>query len=152
MQRTTRRTFLKRGCLAAGTTAWAAASPARVLGANDDLRVAVVGFHGQGTVHLDCLRKLPGVRVTALCDVDRAVLDRGLKEAKDAQESVRGYADVRKLLEDKNIDVVTTATPDHWHALVTIWACQAGKDVLRGEAAGPQSLGRPQDGPGRPQV
>jgi hypothetical protein len=129
MQKTTRRTFLKRGCLAAGTTAFAAASCARVLGANDDLRVAVVGFHGQGSVHLGCLRKLPGIRLTALCDADRAVLDRGLKAAKDAHESVRGYSDVRKLLEDKNIDALTTATPDHWHALVTIWACQAGKDV-----------------------
>ncbi len=129
MQKTTRRTFLKMGCLAAGSTALTAASYARVLGANDDLRVAVVGFHGQGTVHLRCLRKLPGVRVTALCDVDRTVLDRGLKEAKDAGENVRGYTDVRKLLEDKNIDALTTATPDHWHALVTIWACQAGKDV-----------------------
>jgi predicted dehydrogenase len=129
VQKTTRRIFLKRGCLAAGTTAFAAASSARVLGANDDLRVAVVGFHGQGSVHLGCLRKLPGIRLTALCDADRAVLDRGLKAAKDAHESVRGYTDVRKLLEDKNIDALTTATPDHWHALVTIWACQAGKDV-----------------------
>ena len=129
MQRTTRRTFLKSGCLAAGTTALTAASYARVLGANDDIRVAVVGFHSQGSVHLGCLRKLPGVRLTALCDADRAVLDRGLKAAKDAHEDVRGYSDVRKLLEDKNIDAVTTATPDHWHALVTIWACQAGKDV-----------------------
>ncbi|MGA2035480.1 MAG: Gfo/Idh/MocA family oxidoreductase [Thermoguttaceae bacterium] len=128
MQKTTRRTFLKRSC-AAGTTALAAASYARVLGANDELRVAVVGFHNQGTLHLRCLRKLPGVRVVALCDVDRAVLDRGLKEAKDAGESAQGYSDVRKLMEDKNIDALTIATPDHWHALMTIWACQAGKDV-----------------------
>jgi predicted dehydrogenase len=129
IHKTTRRTFLKRSWLAAGTAALAVAPHARVLGANDDLRVAVVGFHGQGALHLSCLRKLPGVRMAALCDVDRAVLDRGLKEAKDAGESVQGYRDVRKLLEDKSIDALTTATPDHWHALVTIWACQAGKDV-----------------------
>ena len=65
MQKATRRTFLKRSCLAAGTTALTAASYARVLGANDDIRVAVVGFHGQGSVHLGCLRGLPGVRLAA---------------------------------------------------------------------------------------
>jgi len=129
MRKTTRRTFLKTCCVAAGTAALTVAPHARVLGANDDLRVAVVGFHGQGGLHLACLRKLPGVRVAALCDVDRDVLNRGLKEAKDARENVRGYTDVRKLLDDKDIDAVTTATPDHWHALVTIWSCQAGKDV-----------------------
>ena len=129
MQKATRRTFLKTSCLAAGATALTAASYARVLGANDDIRVAVVGFHGQGSVHLGCLRGLPGVRLTGLCDADRSVLDRGLKVAKDAHEDVRGYTDIRKLLEDKNVDALTTATPDHWHALVTIWGCQAGKDV-----------------------
>jgi len=129
MPATTRRTFLKRSCVAAGAAALAVAPHARVLGANDDLRVGVVGFHGQGGVHIRLLRELPGVRVVALCDADRDVLDRGLKEAKSRQEQVQGYVDVRKLLEDKNIDAVTTATPDHWHALVTIWACQAGKDV-----------------------
>ena len=102
---------------------------AHVLGANDDIRVATVGFRGQGGLHLSLLRELPGVRVVAICDADQDVLDRGLKEAKDRQENVAGYQDVRKLLENKDIDAVTTATPDHWHALVTIWACQAGKDV-----------------------
>ncbi len=127
MQKTTRRTFLKSGCL--GGAALALAPHARVLGANDDLRVATVGFGGQGGLHIRLLRELPGVRVVAVCDADRAVLDRGLKQAKDLGEPVDGYVDVRKLLEDKNIDAVTTATPDHWHALVTVWACQAGKDV-----------------------
>ncbi len=127
MQKTTRRTFLRRSCL--GGAALALAPHARALGANDDLRVAVVGFGGQGALHIRLLRELPGVRVVALCDADRAVLDRGLKQAKDLGQRVDGYVDVRKLLENKNIDAVTTATPDHWHALVTIWACQAGKDV-----------------------
>ncbi|MBN2473313.1 MAG: Gfo/Idh/MocA family oxidoreductase [Pirellulales bacterium] len=127
MQKTTRRTFLKRGCI--GGAALALAPHARVLGANDDLRVATVGFGGQGGLHIRLLRELPGVRVVALCDADRTVLDRGLKQAKDLGQSVEGHRDVRKLLDDKNIDAVTTATPDHWHALVTVWACQAGKDV-----------------------
>lgn len=127
MKHITRRTFTKKS-LAAGA-ALALAPHARVLGANDDLRVGVVGFGGQGGLHIRLLRELPGVRVVAVCDADRAVLDRGLKEAKDRNENVDGYVDVRKLLEDRRIDAITTATPDHWHALVTIWACQAEKDV-----------------------
>jgi predicted dehydrogenase len=127
MARITRRAFLQ-GSVAAGVSL--GLSPhARALGANDDLRVAVVGFRGQGSLHLRCLQGLPGVRVVALCDADRDVLNRGLKAFQDRNEKVAGYTDVRKLLESKDLDAVTTATPDHWHALVTIWACQAGKDV-----------------------
>jgi len=128
MRRITRRTFAKKSALAVGA-ATALAPHARALGANDDLRVATVGFRGQGGLHIRLLRELPGVRVVAVCDADRSVLDRGLKRAEERKEKVDAYVDVRKLLEDKSIDAVTTATPDHWHALVTIWACQAGKDV-----------------------
>ncbi len=128
MSAVTRRNFLKSGAMAGGTAlAWTPRARAR--GANDDLRVAVVGFRSQGRNHIRWLRELPGVRVVALCDADRAVLDRELKASRDEKGKVDGYVDVRKLLEDKSIDAVTTATPDHWHALVTVWACQAGKDV-----------------------
>jgi hypothetical protein len=127
MTRLTRRAFLK---ASVATGAALGLSPrARVLGANDDLRVAVVGFKSQGNHHIRCLQGLSGVRVVALCDADRDVLDRGVKAFADRNQKVAGYADVRKLLENKEIDAVTTATPDHWHALVTVWACQAGKDV-----------------------
>jgi len=127
MRRTTRRQLL-RGALAAGPgVAWARHASARQL--NDQLRLAVVGFHGQGRLHIRLLNELPGVRVAALCDADRAVLERQVEEFRKRKEKVDGYVDVRKLLEDPDIDAVTTATPDHWHALVTIWACQAGKDV-----------------------
>ncbi len=128
----TRRQFLKQSIVAtsaASAAALSVAPHARALGANDDIRVAVVGFHGQGALHLRLLRELPGVRVVAVCDVDQDVLNRELKRASDRGESIAGYTDVRKLLENKNIDAITTATPDHWHALITIWACQAGKDV-----------------------
>jgi predicted dehydrogenase len=124
----TRRSFLKRGSLAAGA-AIAIAPHARVLGANDDIRMGVIGFHSQGRSHIQWLRGLPGVRVVALCDVDQNVLSRELKALRDKNEQVEGYKDVRALLDNKNIDAVSTATPDHWHALVTVWACQAGKDV-----------------------
>ena len=128
MKRCSRRQFLKQTSLVLGA-ATALAPGARVLGANDDVRVATVGFRGQGGTHVRLLRELPGVRVVALCDADRGVLDRGVQVAERLGQKVAGYVDVRKLLEDKSIDAITTATPDHWHALVTIWACQAGKDV-----------------------
>src|SRR5438045_9328863 len=70
-----------------------------------------------------------GARLVALCDVDRDILHREVKHAADLGEQVKGYTDIRKLLENKDIDVVTFATPNHWHALGAIWAIQAGKDV-----------------------
>ncbi len=126
MTGTTRRTMLK-GTLAAGMSL---AMPfARARGANDDIRVAVVGIHNQGKNHINWFRAIPGVRVVAICDADQAVLDREAQKFKERNETVATYVDYRKLLEDKDIDAVITATPNHWHALVTVWACQAGKDV-----------------------
>jgi len=127
MNQTTRRTFLK-GSLAAGA-ALALSPHARVRGANDDVRVAVVGINSQGRGHINWMRGIPGVRVVALCDPDRNVLAREVAAFAKRDEKVEAYADVRKLLENKDIDAVSTATPDHWHCPVTIWACQAGKDV-----------------------
>jgi len=127
MKMLTRRKFFK-GTLAGGTVA-AIASYSRVFGANNDLRVAVVGFRSQGSNHIKYFSKIPGVRVVALCDADRSFIDREAKKFKERNEKVDTYIDVRKLLEDKDIDAIITATPNHWHALVTVWACQAGKDV-----------------------
>ena len=122
----TRRTFLK-SSLAAGAVALGPFS--RALGANDDLRIAVVGCGGQGQHHIRCLRELSGVRIVAVCDPDRSVLDRLRNDFADRSQEVALFTDVRRLLEDDSIDAITTATPDHWHVLVTVWACQAGKDV-----------------------
>ena len=125
MQKINRRGFLK------GTLATAAVmlSHKHVLGANEDIRVAVVGFNSRGKDHIEGFRKLPGVRVAALCDVDKDVLVREAKKFEDRNEKVETFTDVRQLLERKDIDVISTATPNHWHALIAIWACQAGKDV-----------------------
>jgi predicted dehydrogenase len=101
----------------------------RVRGANEDIRVAVVGFRGHGWTHINAYLKIPGVRVVALCDADKDVLDDGIRTLKNRNVKVDRYLDVRKLLEDKSIDAISTATPNHWHALVTVWACQANKDV-----------------------
>ncbi|MFB0552520.1 MAG: Gfo/Idh/MocA family protein [Phycisphaerae bacterium] len=127
MKRLTRRTFMKRSL--AGGIAMTFAPYGRVLGANDDVRVAVVGFRSQGSNHIKWFSKIPGVRVVALCDVDRDFIDREVKKLKERNEKVDTYVDYRKLLDDKNIDAIITATPNHWHSLVTVWACQAGKDV-----------------------
>ena len=101
----------------------------RATGANGDIRFAVVGFGGRGMNHIDGLREVKGTRMVALCDVDRSILDREVKKYRDLGEQIESYTDIRKLLENKNIDVVSFATPNHWHALGAIWAVQAGKDV-----------------------
>jgi predicted dehydrogenase len=126
MRDTTRRTFLK-GSLAAGLSS--AVPFSRVRGANDDIRVAVVGIRGQGSNHIKWFGQIPGVRVVAICDADSAFLDREEQKFKDRNEKVDRYVDYRELLEDESIDAVITATPNHWHGLVTVWGCQAGKDV-----------------------
>ena len=108
MAGTTRRRFLQ-GSVAAGLSLAAPFSRAR--GANDDIRVAVVGIRGQGTNHINWFRKIPGVRVVAICDADRAFVDREEKKVKDRGEKVACYVDVRKLLDDKSIDAVITASP-----------------------------------------
>ncbi|MHB8522428.1 MAG: Gfo/Idh/MocA family protein [Limisphaerales bacterium] len=129
MKTITRRSFLKGTLLATAslglpTRSWAAAG-----GANDDIRVAVIGFNGRGKDHIEGFRKVTGVRVVALCDADRNVLEREAKHFRDRNEPIETYTDVRKLLENKDIDAISTATPNHWHSLIGIWACQHGKDV-----------------------
>jgi predicted dehydrogenase len=123
----TRRSFIKTSTVAATTMAldWSTRSWAQVAGANDDIRVAVVGLNGRGGSHISEFRKMKGVRLVGLCDVDLNVLDRRAKDL----EGVQKYQDVRKLLENRDIDAISVATTNHWHSLITIWACQAGKDV-----------------------
>ena len=126
-----RRSFMKS---AAGVTAASlAAAPAinrNILGANDSLRVAVLGVNGRGWAHVTGLQDLDGVEVVTLCDPDQEVLDRrGAEFQKQYGRGVYLEQDLRKVYDDKNINAVAIATPNHWHALATIWACQAGKDV-----------------------
>jgi len=121
-----RRSFLKTTALAAAGVTLSARSWGQVTGANGDVRVAVVGRNGRGKNHLASLRVLKGVRVVALCDADTAVLE---KAATALGGGVRTYTDIRELLASPEIDAITIATPNHWHSLMGIWACQAGKDV-----------------------
>ncbi|HXI27401.1 MAG TPA: Gfo/Idh/MocA family oxidoreductase [Vicinamibacterales bacterium] len=100
--------------------------PARVFGANDRVRIGVCGLRGRGKDHLDAFSRVPNVEIAALCDVDDAILR---KRREEVGGNPRTFADVRRLLEDPQIDAISIATPNHWHALIAIWACQAGKDV-----------------------
>jgi predicted dehydrogenase len=104
--------------------------PGRVLGANDRVNLAVIGVRGQGTAHIDGFAALPGVNVKTLCDLDGNVLARRLGEFEAKwKQKPEGASDMRRVFDDKDIHAVTFATPNHWHALGTIWACQAKKHV-----------------------
>ncbi len=106
-----------------------ASSYAQIAGSNSTIRAAVVGFNGKGAGHINSLKKLNGVTIAALCDADRNVINREVQNLDKENIKVKTYQDVRELLDNKDIDVVVTATPNHWHALITVWACQAGKDI-----------------------
>ena len=98
--------------------------------ANDRIRVAVLGVNGRGKDHIKAFQSQPGVEVAILCDPDRNVADERALEFFDAYgKTVRVEQDLRRVFDDKDIDVVSIATPNHWHALAAIWACQAGKDA-----------------------
>lgn len=120
-----RRHFLmSTAVLAAGASVRGLASP------NERVRIGVVGCGGRGQNHVDGWSALPNVEVVALCDVDDSHVAGYVKkmEAKGLKTPAT-YVDVRKLLEDKSIDAISIASPNHWHTLMTIWAVQAGKDV-----------------------
>lgn len=128
-----RRSFLKSSALAATAGLVAKYSPsahAQPVGANGDIRVAVIGFNAQGRGHINQLLKIPGVRLVALCDVDPQILaERAEEVRKQRPGELFLTTDLREIIAHKDIDAVTIAAPNHWHALATVWACQAGKDV-----------------------
>ena len=105
--------------------------PREVFGANDRLRVAVLGVNGRGYSHVRSIMSLNDAEVVALSDPDMDVLTKRAKDFEQAyKKKVLVEQDFRKIYENKNIDAVTIASPNHWHALQAIWACQAGKDVF----------------------
>ena len=103
---------------------------AKKVGANEQLQVAVIGVHGRGRDHVKGFAGQNGCVVATICDADEAVAGPAIRSAEKAQGKAPKYQqDLRRVFEDKSIDVVTIATPNHWHALAAIWAMQAGKDV-----------------------
>ena len=134
MKTITRRTFLKQAAAASAAfplfTIAGTKSSGRVLGANEVIRVGVAGIHGQGNAHIDQYLGLKNVQVTHLIDPDRSLFEsRSQKIREKGGNSPKCFQDIRAALEDKELDAVSIAAPNHWHSLITIWACQAGKDV-----------------------
>jgi predicted dehydrogenase len=124
-----RRDFLKSTGKAVTVGAAALALGGKILGANDRVRVAICGLRGRGKDHLHGFSRVPNVEVATFCDIDESILSQRLKDVSDTNTKPKTCIDIRKLLEDKDIDAISVATPNHWHSLMSIWACQAGKDV-----------------------
>jgi len=127
----TRRDFIAGSAkTAAGVAAMSALRPERVLGANDTINIAVIGIRGRGKNHYHEWASKENVRVTHLCDVDERLFPDRVKELEELQGfKPKTVVDMRELFDDKDLDAVSIATTDHWHALSAIWACQAGKHV-----------------------
>lgn len=122
MHALSRRTFFQGAALALSAT--------RVHGANDRINVGLVGIGGRGTAHLNSYTKIQDAQITGLCDVNQAARERAQTRLTNAGATkAKEYANMRELFADKNVDAVSIATPNHWHALASIWACEAGKDV-----------------------
>jgi predicted dehydrogenase len=129
MNKLTRRSFIRNTVFSAAAVGMSARSWSQVEGSNSDIRFAVIGFNGRGGDHMKEIAKVDGARVAALCDADESVLARGVAMFEKDGKRVASFRDMRKLLESKEIDAVSIATPNHWHSLAAIWAIQAGKDV-----------------------
>jgi len=130
MSTASRRTFLKQSAAACAALAVPQFVPQAAFGANDTIRVAVAGIHGRGAAHIDAFTSLKGSTVSYLVDPDRSLFKgRAGTVEKKTGKAPTCVQDIRQALDDKNVDVVSIATTNHWHSLITIWACQAGKDV-----------------------
>jgi predicted dehydrogenase len=141
MTRSTRRSFLQ-SSLSAGLAftlprATVAAPSSRPIGPNDEIRVAMIGMGGiggagvggRGRQLIQSLQQVSDAKIVALCDVDQNLLDHEIHQLGDRYGRTKAYKDMREVFDDQDIDAVFVATPNHWHALATVWACQAGKDV-----------------------
>ena len=135
MSQFTRRRFLQSTSAAvAGSSVLfiGAKASGRVLGANDKIRVAVIGVNGRGVSHIDGYLEQKNCEIAYLADPDKSVLERRLKDVETKSKGLQkpqGVTDFRRILEDKNVDAISIASPNHWHALMTIWGAQAGKHV-----------------------
>ena len=134
MSRQTRRAFLKTAAASAGVcTAFTIAgtkASGRVIGANDTIRIGVAGINGRGRNHISSYVGQDGVQVTYLIDPDSRLFNsRSESVKKRGGNTPTCVQDIREALADKNLDAVSIASCNHWHALLAIWSCQAGKDV-----------------------
>ncbi|MBM3459994.1 MAG: gfo/Idh/MocA family oxidoreductase, partial [Armatimonadetes bacterium] len=118
---------------ATGSSAQAAQDPrplGRKVGPNDQIRVAVIGVRGRGRDHVGSYARMQDVVVAAICDVDPNAVPGAMKLVTDRGKPAPKFVqDLRRIMDDREIDAVSIATPNHWHSLAAIWAMQAGKDV-----------------------
>ena len=134
---TQRRDFIKKGVIGSagiviGGLGFSARSYASIIGANDRFRIAVCGVTGRGKNHISGFSGLENTEIAYLVDPDSKVLDARVNELREQgglSSGVKGVADVRKVLEGKEVDAISVATPNHWHSLMGIWAAQAGKHM-----------------------
>ncbi len=120
----------RRAFLYTATGAAVSASASQLRGAADKVNVAVIGLGGRGRAHMSAYSALKDARIVAVCDVDQSAVERGQALVEKATGlKPKGYADMRQVFDDKEVQAVSMPLPNHWHALATIWACQAGKDV-----------------------
>ncbi len=125
-----RRQFLKTLAAAATVTLAGTKSTGRVLGANETIRVGVAGVNGRGVEHIRQFAGMEGVQVTYLIDPDTRIHESRARQVRDRGGNMpRTVQDIRVALQDRNLDAVSVATPNHWHTLITVWAAQAGKHV-----------------------
>ena len=128
---TTRRSFLK-ASLAAGTAAVISGTKgrAKIIGANDRVRIAVAGLNGRGGSHIGGFMGQKNVEIAYLVDPDSRAVARRIDEVnRKGQYKPKGAADIRHAIADKDVDAITVAAPNHWHSLMTIWGAQGGKHV-----------------------
>jgi len=127
IQTSSRRQFIGSAIGAAGLTAlptWA-----KPIGANEDVRVAVIGFNARGQGHISSLLKIKGVRIVALCDVDDKVMAKQVAAFKKQNIEVKQYKDFRECCADKDINAIAIATPNHSHTLIAMTGLANGKHV-----------------------
>ncbi|NQU23903.1 MAG: Gfo/Idh/MocA family oxidoreductase [Candidatus Nealsonbacteria bacterium] len=134
MSRQTRRTFLKRAAASAGVAATftiaGTKASGKVLGANDTIRLCVAGINGRGRNHLDAFASMDDVQVTHLVDPDSRLFESRAESVRKRDRMLpKCHQDIREALDDKQLDAVSVASTNHWHSLLTVWSCQAGKDV-----------------------
>lgn len=121
----TRRDFIKTSAAVATVGSLAATGLSRTISANEEIRIAFLSCGGRANELMGSFEKIPGVRVVGLCDPDPA----RVAKAKTRFPEARTASDLRRMIEDPDVDAVVVATCNHWHCLASIWAMQAGKDV-----------------------
>lgn len=133
MNRPNRRKFLKHvtaSGIAASITISGTKSSGQVVGANDRVRLAIAGINGRGQIHMSVFGAMKNVQITHLVDPDsRLFAARSASAEKQTGKKPKCVQDIREVLDDQTVDAISIVTPNHWHALMTIWSCQAGKDV-----------------------